>query len=66
MRRHHTLTKESVREYIFFIIKAIVFYGGLFIWLDIQESGGFAAMFQDHDKMLTKALMALARLAQLL
>ena len=45
---------------------AIVFYGGLFIWLDIQESGGFAAMFQDHDKMLTKALMALARLAQLL
>ena len=42
------------------------FYGGLFIWLDIQKSGGFAAIFQDQDKILAKALMALARLATLL
>ena len=45
---------------------ALAFYGGLFLWLDIQESGGFAAMFQDQDKMLAKALMVLERLARLL
>ena len=45
---------------------ALGFYGGLFLWLDIQESGGFAAMFQDQDKMLAKALMVLERLARLL
>ncbi len=45
---------------------ALVFYGGLFLWLEIQESGGFVAMFQDKDKMLAKALMALAKLVQFL
>lgn len=43
-------------------ILALTFYGCLFLWLEIQESGGLAALFQDKDKILAKVLKALARL----
>lgn len=43
---------------------AIAFYGGLFLFIDIQDHGGFAAIFQDEERMITKILMALARFAR--
>ena len=45
-------------------IMAFVFYGGLILWIEIQESGGFAGLFHDKDKMLAKILMSLARLVR--
>ena len=41
-------------------ILALGFYGGLFFWLEIQESGGVNAIFQDKDKMLAKILLGSA------
>ena len=43
-------------------ILALTFYGCLFLWLEIQESGGIAVMLQHKEKILAKVLMALARL----
>lgn len=51
---------ESVFQ-ILVILLAFAFYGGLFLWMDIQEHGSFAAIFQDKDKMIAKILMTLAR-----
>ena len=42
-------------------ILALGFYGGLFFWPEIQESGGVNAIFQDKDKILAKILLAIAR-----
>lgn len=43
---------------------ALGFYGGLLIWIDVQEGGGIAAIFQDKDKWLAKILMAIVRLVR--
>ena len=46
------------------ILLAIAFYGGLFLFIDIQEHGGFAAIFQDEERMITKIMMFLAHLVR--
>ena len=36
------------------------FYGGLSIWIELEESGGIAALFHDKGKLLAKILLAIA------
>ena len=58
------IEKRETREGLIQILVALfalVCYGGLFLWMDIQDNAGIAAIFQDNDKMIAKVLMALAR-----
>ena len=59
----HKKSWESTLQ-ILAISLAFAFYGGLFLWMDIQEYGNFAAIFQDKDRMIANILMSLARLVR--
>lgn len=43
-------------------VLAVGFWGGLIIWLQLEESGGLSGLFQDKEKVLYHILSLLAKL----